>query len=326
MKSETNAKTVPAALKIINRWRKKISGMLMFLVVLSVGVGIINPAFWNFMNLINIIRSISFLTIAALGMTFVLIGGGLDLSIGSVIGLGGMVTGLSLQAGIPVPVSCLIGLATGASVGLFNGLVVTRAKIPPLIVTLGSLYMARGVVLVLTKGRPIYPFPDSFNALGTGALWGIPFSVLILILLSVIAHVVLSRTVYGRSVYAIGGNEETARNAGISVDLIKVVSYVTVGFLAALTGILMSARMNSAVPNSGEGWELKVIASVIIGGTSMFGGVGTIGGTIVGASVMSVMSTAMVLLHISAYWQNIVVGAIIILAVGIDQSNRSNLK
>lgn len=326
MKSELSGMKCLSVMELVSRIRKKISVMLIFLVVLMVGVGLLNPAFWNYMNIINILRSISFLTISALGMTFVLIGDGLDLSVGSVIGLGGMITGLSLQAGISVPVSCLLGLTIGASVGLFNGLVITKAKIPPLIVTLGSLYIARGTVLVLTKGRPVYPFPDSFNALGTGSVLGIPFSVLIMVVLCLAAHIILSRTVYGRSIYAIGGNEETARNAGIPVDTFKIISYMMVGFLGALTGILMSARMNSAVPNSGEGWELKVIASVIIGGTSVFGGVGTIGGTIVGASVMSVLSTAMIMLHISAYWQNIVIGAIIILAVGIDQSHRSSLK
>jgi ribose/xylose/arabinose/galactoside ABC-type transport system permease subunit len=300
--------------------------MFVFLVVLVVVVGIINPAFFNFMNIVNVLRSISFLTLAALGMTFVLVGGGLDLSVGSVIGLGGMVTGLLLQAAVPVLFAILGGLAVGSAIGLMNGMIITKAKIPPLIVTLGSLYMARGVILVLTRGRPVYPFPDAFNAIGTGAFLGIPYSVYILLFFVVFFSVLLSRTVYGRSIYAIGGNEETARNAGIPVDRIKIISYVIVGALGALTGILMSARMNSAVPNSGEGWELRVIASVIIGGTSMFGGVGTIGGTVIGASVMSILSTAMIMLRISAYWQNIVVGAIIILAVGIDQYRRSGLR
>lgn len=319
---DDKASGVIGLLKSVGR---KTSGMFIFFLVLVIGVGILNPAFWNFMNVVNMLRSISFLTISALGMTLVLIGGGLDLSVGSVIGLGGMVSGILLQSGAAVPLAIVLGLTTGAGVGLFNGLVITGAKIPPLIVTLGSLYMARGVVLVMTKGRPVYPFPDSFNALGTGSAFGIPYSVYIMVILALFFHLVLSKTVYGRCIYAIGGNEETARNSGIAVDKVKVISYVTVGFLAALTGILMSARMNSAVPNSGEGWELRVIASVIIGGTSMFGGIGTIGGTLIGASIMSVLSTAMIMLRISAYWQNIVVGAIIILAVGVDQYRRSNL-
>lgn len=326
MITEKGQSKLVAMLFQVLAYRKKVSGMFIFLLVLMVGVGILNPDFLNFMNVINMLRSISFLSIAALGMTLILVGGGLDLSVGSVIGLGGMTTGLMLQAELPVLVAILAGLLTGALVGLFNGLVITKAKIPPLIVTLGSLYMARGVVLVMTKGRPVYPFPDAFNAIGMGAFMGVPYSVFFMVILAMLFHILLSRTIYGRSIYAIGGNEETARNSGIPVDAVKIASYIIVSILAAFTGILMSARMNSAVPNSGEGWELRVIASVIIGGTSMFGGVGTIGGTIIGASVMSVLSTAMIMLRISAYWQNIVVGAIIILAVGIDQHRRAATK
>jgi len=255
-------------------------------------------------------------------MTFVLIAGGLDLSVGSVIALGGVITAMAVKAGIPIPLSMLLGLLLGAAIGLINGTIIVKCRIPALIVTLGMLYAARGAVLVLTKGAPVYPLPRSFNIIGQGDLFGIPYVVLIASLLGILGHIVLTRTTYGRAVYAVGGNAETARLSGINVNLITLSVYILTGVASTLAGMLMAARLASAQANAGAGWELQVIAAVIIGGTSMFGGSGSILGSLLGAFFMNVVATGMILMRISAYWQDLVIGAIIVLAVGIDQYRR----
>jgi len=297
-------------------------GLVIPLVVLIIIIGTINPSFFNFDNLINIMRNTSFTFIIAIAMTFVLISAGLDLSVGSLIALGGTITGMLLKAGIPIPLSILLGVALGALVGLINGLTIVRFKIPPLIVTLGMLYAARGLVLVFTKGAPVYPLPPLFNEIGQGGIAGIPYVIIIAAILGIVAHIILTKTTYGRAVYATGGNEETARLSGINVDKIKLSVYMLTGMASTFTGMLMAGRLASAQANAGTGWELQVIAAVIIGGTSMFGGAGSILGTLLGAFFMNVVATGMILMRISAYWQDFVIGIIIVLAVGIDQFRR----
>jgi ribose transport system permease protein len=298
-------------------------GILLFFILLCVFVGLVNPSFWSFANLINLLRSISFTCIVGVGMTLIIIHGGIDISVGSLIGLGHMLTGVLMINGVPVGIAILLGIGAGFLYGAVNGLIITRMRIPPLITTLGSLYIARGMVYVMTQGKPVYPFPEAFNNLGVQELLGIPYSVYIMVLIVLIGHVLLKYTLIGRYLYAIGGSEDTARISGINVDRVKIIAYSVGGGLATLVGILMAARMNSSIPNAGDGWEMRVIASVIIGGTSLFGGEGSILGTLVGASIMSVLSVAMVMLNVSVYWQNIVVGVILIAAVGLDQLRRS---
>lgn len=297
-------------------------GLVIPLLLLVVIIGLVNPTFFGFENLINILRNTAFTFIVGIAMTFVLISAGLDLSVGSLIALGGVVTGLALKAGVPIPLSILLGLALGAIIGLINGFTIIRFNIPPLIVTLGMLYAARGSVLVLTQGAPVYPLPPAFNVIGQGDLAGIPYVVIIAAVLAVLAHIVLTRTTYGRAVYALGGNEETARLSGININRIKLSVYVLTGMASAFTGMLMAARLASAQANAGTGWELQVIAAVIIGGTSMFGGSGSILGSLLGAFFMNVVATGMILMRISAYWQDLVIGTIIVVAVGIDQFRR----
>ena len=262
--------------------RNELSGLFLIVLVMSIVVGSVNSAFYSHINIVNILRQMSFLVIVGIGMTFVLIGGGIDLSVGSLMGLGGMITGLALQAGIPVAISILLGLLCGFCFGFLNGFIIVRFDIPPLIVTLGSLYTGRGIINVLTRGKPIFPFPDAFNRIGTETFLGVPYSVYVMIILMVIAHFILRNTVYGRSLFAIGGNERTARISGLKVNKIKITTYMAVSTLAALVGILMSARTNSAVPTTGFGWELRVVAIVIIGGTSLFGGIGNVWGHLPG--------------------------------------------
>jgi len=300
-------------------------GIFISLVVICTITGIINPIFFSFDNVIDLLRSTSFTLIVAVGMTFVLLSAGLDLSVGSIIGLSGIVTGWALVAQWPVIPAIALGLAAGTLVGLLNGTIIIKFGIPPLIVTLGTMYIARGFVYVISQGRPFYPFPDSFKVLGQGVFLRIPISVYLALALSILGHWVLRNTVFGRSVFALGGNEEASRTAGIPTNRVKLGIYAVSAFTASITGLLMASRLSSSQAGAGTGWEMTVIASVIIGGTSLFGGSGSILGTAIGAAIMTVLTNAMVLMRVSVFWQKIVVGVIIIVAVGIDTHRRSRL-
>lgn len=309
-------------------WAKRIlkakeTGILIILVILSILIQFYNPIFLTFSNLMDILRNTSYTLIIAIGMTFVLIARGLDLSVGSVLAISGLVSAISMVNGIPVIVSCVIGLCVGAMFGCVNAFSIVKLRIPAMIATLGSMYMARGLVLVMTKGQPVYPLPESFVLFGQGSVLGIPTVVVLAIVLSIIAHLILKNTTYGRKVYAIGGNPETASFAGINVSRITVSVYIWCGALAALSGIMTAARMGSGQPSVGDGMEMTVITAVIIGGTSLSGGAGTILGTVFGALLMNVLSSGMNLVGVSAYWQQFVMGLIIVIAVALDQYQRS---
>ena len=292
------------------------------LLALCIVTNIINPSFLGFSNAMDVLRSTSFYVIIAVGMTFTIVGGGMDLSVGSTIALCGYVTGMALSAGIPILLSILIGLLLGAFIGLMNGLIIVCFGIPPFITTLGMMYIVKGMVYVLGQGRPIYPLPDSFNKIAQSTLGGVPIPVYIAAVVLLVGSFVLNNTGYGRSVMAIGGNEAAANTSGIDIKKTKVLTYIFTSMLSAVTGILMASRLSSAAAGAGDGWEMIIIAAVIIGGTSLFGGSGSILGTLIGAAIMTVMSNAMVMVKISVYWQNIVVGAIIIAAVIIDTFRR----
>ena len=297
-------------------------GIAVPLLLLIVVVYLVNPVFLEINNIINILRQSTFTFIIGVAMTFVLVAAGLDLSVGSVLALGGVISGLAMLAQAPIWLAVLLGVAAGVAVGLFNGVVIAYFKIPSLIVTLGMMYFARGVVQVLTRGNPVYPLPDDFNFLGQGFLWGVPVVVLVAAVLGVIGHIILTQTAFGRAVMAVGGNTETARLSGLNVRRILVWVYVLCGAAAGLAGVFTAARLASALSNAGTGMELQVIAAAIIGGTSMFGGSGSILGTLIGVLFMNVIANGMILMKISVYAQSMVIGAIIILAVGIDQYNR----
>jgi ribose/xylose/arabinose/galactoside ABC-type transport system permease subunit len=328
---ETSA---PGSTSPIGRFFRRIirareSGIAIPLILLIVVISLVNPVFLNIDNLLNIARQISFTFIIGVAMTFVLIAAGLDLSVGSVLALGGVICGLVLRAlmvsqplWIAIAAGILVGSAMGILTGIFNGIVITRFKIPPLIVTLGMMYIARGIVQVLTRGNPVYPFPDQFNEIGQGYFLGVPNVVYVALVLGVLGHIVLTQTAFGRAVCAVGGNNETARLSGINVPAILTMVYVICGVASALAGVLTASRLASALSNAGTGMELQVIAACIIGGTSMFGGSGSILGTLIGAAFMSIIANGMVLMKISVYYQSIVIGAIIILAVGMDQFRR----
>ena len=321
--------------KIKENWKNKIvqglkkiiqfreSGIAIPVIVLVIIFQIINPAFLNFENLMNILRTSSFIFLIGIGMTMLFISGAFDLSVGSVMGLGGVITGLALFAGIPIWLSIILGLLSGAAIGFVNAFSFVKFKIPPLIVTLGMLYIARSVVQVLTRGTPVYPLPDAFNIIGQGHIKGVPIIGIVTIVLAIIAHVVMTRTSFGRAIFAVGGNQETARLAGINVSRIRYIVFTIVGIGAALSGIFAAARLGAAQSNAGVGAELQVIAACIVGGTSLFGGSGSILGSFIGAVFMSVVANGMVLSKVSVFWQGIVIGLIIIVAVGMDQYKRA---
>jgi ribose/xylose/arabinose/galactoside ABC-type transport system permease subunit len=255
----------------------------------------------------------------------VLISGGLDLSVGSVYGFGGIVTGLALLAGWPSFLSILAGVAAGAAVGLVNGAIVTQAKVPSVIVTLGMLFIVRGLVLVFSGGAPVYPLPDAFVALGRGEILAIPTPIWVAAIVGILGQLVLSKTVFGRRVYHVGGNETAAYIAGVPVNRTRIIVFVLSGLTAAIGGILVAARIASAQPSSGTGLELQVIASVIIGGTSLFGGAGSVFGTLIGTLLIAVLNNGMILMRIDPFYQSIVVGVIIVLAVAVDGWRRRRL-
>jgi ribose/xylose/arabinose/galactoside ABC-type transport system permease subunit len=302
--------------------KNKENGIAIPLIVVVLIIWLINPVFLHFDNIVNILRQSAYVFLIGITMTYVFIGGGMDLSVGSILALSGIISGLGLLAGIPIWICILLGIAIGAFTGLLSGIFVVKFKIPSFIVTLGMMYVARGVVQFLTRGNPVYPLPEYFNYLGQGYLFGIPIVVIVATVLGIIGHIILDKTIFGRSVFAVGGNPETARVSGINVFRISLMTYVLNGSAAGIAGIFTAARLGSALSNAGMGMELQVIAAVIIGGTSMFGGSGSIIGTMIGAIFMSVIANGMVILKISVALQSVVIGAIIILFVGLDQYNR----
>jgi len=303
-------------------WNKQESGVLLATIAFVIVVVCINPVFISKNNILNVLRSSGYTLITALGMTLVFISGGLDISVGSTLAVGSTVSAMAAQGGLPVAVAVLFGCLAGLAIGMFNGFTIVRLKIPPLIVTLGTQYAGRGVVYILTKGVAIYPLPKSFQAIEQTSVMSIPMIVVIGFILAVIAHVMLSKTTFGRSVYAVGGNIEAARLSGIRIKGTSIAAYAITGVCAAFTGVMMAARLGSGQASSGEGFEMTVIAAVIIGGTSAAGGTGTILGTAIGAVFMNVLENSMTLMKISVYWQKVVIGLILILAVILDTSKR----
>lgn len=295
---------------------------LLGLVLLSVILSILSPYFLTTDNLLSIALQTAIIAIIALGQVYVIISGGIDLSVGSILALSGVVSAQLLVAGWSTPMAIVAGVLAGAILGFINGLVITKGKLPPFIVTLGMMGVARGLSLVLTDGLPVSGLPESFTKLGNETLFFIPIPVIFLIIVGIIAAFILSKTVFGRYVYSIGSNEEAAQLSGISVNFHKLMIYVVCGVLSGLAGVLMTARLVSAQPSAGMGYELDAIAAVVIGGASLIGGVGTVGGTIIGAFIMGVLRNGLNLLNVSPFWQQIAIGVVIVLAVYVDQIRR----
>ena len=294
------------------------------LVVLLVAVGALTLASQEFLtgsNLSNLARQVAIFGIIAVGQLLVILTGGIDLSVGSVLGLAGAVTAQLLVAGWAIPLAILAGIALGAALGLANGLLVTRLKLPPFIATLGMLGIARGAVLVITDAKTVQPLPEAFQAIANGRTVGVPNLLVVAALVTLAVSFLLKRTVFGRYIYAVGSNPESARLAGVPVRTVIVSVYAISGFLAGLGGVLLTSRLGAGIPTAGTGFELNAIAACVIGGASLFGAKGSALGAATGALIMGVLNNGGNLLAINAFYLQIAIGVLIIVAVGFDQLN-----
>jgi len=306
---------------------------LLFLLLLVLVFAVLEPNFLHPLNLMNILRQVSISGLIAIGMTFVILTGGIDLSVGSLVALTGLAgayvakgglesrfaVGANADAGNPVIFAFLAAIGVGMAAGALQGAAITRLRVPPFVVTLGGLTAFRGAALLLSKGGPISGFSADYTWWGQGRIEGVPVPVIIFLIAAVIAHVVLRHTRFGLHVYAVGGNTAAANLNGVSTRRVVFLVYVIVGFFCGLASFLLSARLSSAEAVAGLGLELDVIAAVVIGGTSLFGGVGSVFGTLVGALLIGVLRNGLVLLNVSPFIQQIVIGLILVLAVAFDQ-------
>ena len=285
------------------------------------------PDFFTASNLVNVVRQTSFPAIVAVGMTFVILTAGIDLSVGGVIAFAGVVGCLIIvrpefSLGWALALGIAAGVAVGTVVGVINGVAITRFRLPPFIATLAMWFIAGrdgGLAFIVTAGQPVYNLPASFTFLGAGDIGGVPIPIILMLVTVAAGHVVLTRTAFGRHVYAVGGNEEAAWLSGINVARVKLAVYIISGTLAGLSSMVLAGRLASGDPKTGMGMELDAIAAVVVGGTSLFGGKGSVLGTLIGALIMGVLNNGLNLLDISSYWQPVVKGVVILLAVLIDQ-------
>ena len=303
---------------ILNRITKiKEFGVFAAFLFLCILLMILSPYFLGVQNIFNVLRQISIIAILAVGQAIIIILGGLDLSIGTVMGLSGVICAILISTGLPPIVVLFIVLAAGGTVGILNGLIITKLKVNAFIVTLGMQYIARATALLITGGLPIWLEGD-ITFLGSGYVGVVPMPVIIMFIVAVAGIVFTQKTLPGRNIYAVGNNEKAAKLSGIRTDKVKIMAFTIMGVLCGLSGIILAGTLKSAEPTAGLGYELEAIAAVIIGGTSLSGGEGTILGVLIGAALMGVLKNGFVLLGISAYWQIFAIGVVIIGAVAID--------
>ena len=305
--------SVKSILNILNK-----GGVFLGFLGLSIIISILTPNFLTASNIINVLRQITFNAILAFGITFVIIMGGIDLSVGSIVAVSGTFTAGLIADGMSISFAIIIGLLIGVGFGLFNGVLSSPLGMPPFIVTLATMTIARGVAYIYSKGMPIRTQIEHFNFIGNGHVGFVPFPVVILLSIFLISYFLLHKTVFGRYAYSIGGNRIAARYAGIKIFKIEIIGYVISGVFAALVGIILSARMYSGQPTVGVGFELDAIAAVVLGGTSFSGGIGTMVGTMFGALIIGVMNNGLNLLNVPFYYQLIIKGVVIICAIYFD--------
>ena len=293
-------------------------GTLAGLVGLCLLLWILTPHFLTVSNLLNVLEQTSINAVIAVGMTFVILSGGIDLSVGSLLALSGVVMGSLLHAGWPPAGAIAVGLGAGFGFGALNGVAIAWGRLPPFIATLGMMSIARGCALLFTEGRPVSGFEQGFRSLATARVLGIPAPVVLTIVVYAVARFVLSSTRFGRYVYAMGGNEEATRLSGVNVRVHKTMVYGVSGLTSAVAAVLLTARLNSAQPIAGIMYELDAIAAVVIGGTSLAGGEGGVGGTLIGALIMGVLRNGLNLLGVSSFLQQVVIGLVIVFAVLLD--------
>ncbi|MDG6305119.1 ABC transporter permease [Glaesserella parasuis] len=309
------------------------------LILLVIFFSVTNDYFFTSNNIMTVGLQTSTIALIGIGATCVILTGGIDLSTGSVVALSGVAAAMIVNAGVPVPLGMVLGILVGGICGLVNGILVTQMKLPPFIATLGMMMVARGLALYVTNAAPVSGMPESFAVLGNGALFkiveegpnglpkvvftGIPYPVIIMIFITVLFTFALTKLKVGRYIYAIGSNEEAARLSGIKTNIVKIYAYVASGLLSGLTGVILASRLVTAQPNGGVTYELDAIASAVVGGTSLMGGVGTIPGTLIGSFIIGVLRNGLNMNGVSSFVQMIVIGLVIIVAVSLDQLRQS---
>ena len=324
--------------KIINTkysWKELIQSQI-FGIVIILGIMVIflstyTKTFMTSTNIFNILRAFSWIAISAFGECLVIITGGIDLSVGSVMAFSGLISAMLMAAGINMLLAVFLGVVTGSIVGFINGLMITKAKMPPFIATLGTMLMCRGLCYGLTGGWPVRDLPTSFNILGQydislkfiGLVAGIPVPLIFVIVIVIIMSIFLSKTIWGYRIYAVGGNETATALSGINTDRTKIMVYTIAALLTSIGGILMTSRLGVAAPTAAQGYELDVIAAAVVGGTSLTGGEGMIVGVLIGAAIMQVLRTGLVLVGVSAYWLQAIQGFVIVVAIMLDQLRKS---
>ncbi|MGI6069755.1 MAG: ABC transporter permease [Blautia sp.] len=303
----------------IGKNKINVNGALIGLLLICVIFSFATPAFLKGYNIMNIARQCSINLIVAVGMTFIILTGGIDLSVGGILALVGTIVAGLIAGGMPVALAVILGLLLGAAFGVFNGICVSYAQIPPFITTMATLSIARSIALIYSGGYPITGMPKSFTFLGTGSIGIFPVPVVIAVCIVIFGVFVLRKTVLGKYIYAIGGNEDATRLSGINVNVWKLVTYGIHGILTGIAGVVLTARMNSGQPSAASGIELDIIAAVVIGGTSLSGGEGGIAGTVIGTLVITVLNNGLTLMDVNPYLQGLIIGFVILISVFIDK-------
>jgi ribose transport system permease protein len=314
----------PKLLKKINRLVMQHSevGVIIPFILLVLFIGILEPTFFSLNNISSVLRSAAFIGIVAIGQTLVILTGEIDVSVGSVAGLGAIMATWFMTHGVEPVSACLFSLLLCGVVGFVNGVIVVKFSIPSFITTIGMLYIAKGITMTITNGYPIYPLPDLIKQLSSISPLGTSWAFICFILLIIVFNFILRKTIYGRNLFATGDNKEVAKLAGINVTRIKIISFLLSSIFAGIAGILLSFELLTGSPTIGSGWELLVVASVAIGGISLLGGSGSMIGTFFGVLILVTLNNGLVFLGISTHWQTVAVGVVMILAVMIDMFNR----
>jgi ribose transport system permease protein len=320
-----NTKVIRGRLRLnLSRSQKQLLSTFSGLFLLGAAFSFLSPYFFSVNNLLTVATQTAVIAIIAIGQTYVLITGGIDLAIGSNIALSAMVAGLVMRAALPTPIAIIAGLITGIIAGAFSGSLVAFGKIPPFIATLGTMTIARGLALTLTQAIPISNLPKDFTVWGTGSTLGIPNPVIVMVLLVIIFGFILAKTKLGRHIYATGSNFEAARLSGVDTKKVLMAVYIFSGLLAAFAGLIMAARIITAQPASGDGYELDAVASSVIGGTSTMGGEGSAAGTFIGAFVIGILRNGLNLIGVTPYIQKIIIGIVIVGSVFLDKIRRKD--
>ncbi len=295
-------------------------GITVVLIIISVILSLLSPMFFTTSNIFTLLLNTVNIGLLAIGEAFVLLTGGIDLSVGAVLALSGVITAVIFQAHFPWYIAAITGILSGVITGLFNGVVIRYTKVPPFIATFASMGVASSIPLIITQANPIPIINQGFSFVGQGFVFKIiPFPVIVFVIVAILAHIILSRTVFGIHVYAFGGNRESSRLSGINTTLTEISVYVISGTLAGLSGVILASRLASGYPTAGAGNSLfEAISAAVVGGVSLFGGIGSIPGAFVGAVIIGTLADGMNILNVDSYWQPLVIGLVILVAVTVD--------